>query len=227
MSPRLSGGRCSIPYEVSGEGRADRAHDRRRRQCESGNREYHGVGGEEADNVAREANVKRAGIWFVAILALFAAIISGLFIFHPTARLVMSVLIAPLLNNSGPPPIAQGVITKEDRLHFQAAGKKFTETLQSRFPIGSREDVLKSILLGQGFRSAKSPPPNCIPLGQPVPVGVVFYRCPTPQEEEQRKRTLVYEWTNGICGQTLFVIWSSNELGALTDVRGHYSGACL
>ena len=60
-----------------------------------------------------------------------------------------------------------------------------------------------------------------------MPVGVLVYRCLTPQDEEERKRTLVSEWGNGVCGQRIFVIWSSDKLGALINVRGHYSGACL
>jgi hypothetical protein len=176
---------------------------------------------------AKEPHVKRVGIWFVAILALFAATISGILVFDPTARLVVGVLMAPLFINAGPPPIAQGVITKMDWPHFEAASKKMTEVLQSKFPVGSKEDILRSSLLGQGFRSMEPLPTNCIPPGQAAPVGVVFYRCLTPQAEEQRKKTLVYEWGNGICREKLFVIWSSDQLGVLTDVRSHYDGACL
>jgi hypothetical protein len=171
--------------------------------------------------------VKRAGILIFSALALIAATISGLFIFSPTARLVIGILIAPLLNNSRPPPIAQGVITKEDWPHFETASKKLTETLQSKFPVGSREEVLKSILLGQGFRSVEPPPSNCIPPGQDVPVGVIFYRCLTPEQEEQRRRTLVYKWGGGICTEFIHVIWSRDELGTLTHVEGRYYGACL
>jgi hypothetical protein len=164
--------------------------------------------------------VKRSAIWFLAILALLAVV------FSPTARLVMGILIAGLLN-SGPPPIAQGVITKEDWPHFEAASRKLTEVLQSKFPVGSREDILKSILLDQGFRPIVPPPSNCIPPGQQVPVGVVFHQCLTPDQEEKRKRTLVYKWGGGVCIDSISVIWSSDELGALTYVEGGYYGACL
>jgi hypothetical protein len=171
--------------------------------------------------------VKRAGIWFLSILALIAATISGLFAFSPTARLAIGIFIAPLLNNTRPPPIAQGVITKEDWPHFETASKKLTEAVQSKFPVGSSEVILKSILLGQGFRSVEAPPSNCIPPGQDVPVGVIFYRCLTPEQEERRKRTLVYKWGGGICTESIYVIWSRDELGTLTHVEGHYYGACL
>lgn len=164
--------------------------------------------------------MKRSAIWFLAILALLAVV------FSPTARLVMGILIAGLLN-SGPPPIAQGVITKEDWPHFEAASRKLTEVLQSKFPVGSREDILKSILLDQGFRPIVPPPSNCIPPGQQVPVGVVFHQCLTPDQEEKRKRTLVYKWGGGVCIDSISVIWSSDELGALTYVEGGYYGACL
>ena len=171
--------------------------------------------------------MKRFAIWFLAILALVAATLSGFFVFSPTARLVMGILIAGLLNDSRPPPIAQGVITKEDWPHFEAASRKMTEVLQSKFPVGSRVDILKSILLDQGFRPIKPPPSNCIAPAQQVPVGVVFRRCLTPEQEEKRKRTLVYEWGGGVCIESISVIWSSDELGALTHVEGGYYGACL
>jgi hypothetical protein len=172
-------------------------------------------------------NVKRAGIWFVSIAAAVAAAVLGLCLVSPTALLVVALLVAPLFNNSKPPPIAQGVITKEDWPRFEAASKKLTEALQLKFPVGSSEEALKSVLLAQGFRNIEPPPSNCISPGQAVPVGVTFTRCLTPQQEEQRKRTLVYEWGNGVCGEKIFVIWSSNDLGALNDVKGHYSGVCL
>jgi hypothetical protein len=170
--------------------------------------------------------MKRSAIWFLAILALVAATLSSLFVFSPTARLVMGILIAGLFN-PGPPPIVQGVITKEDWPHFEAASRKLTEVLQSKFPVGSREDILKSILLGQGFRPMRPPPSNCIPPGQQVPVGVAFYQCLTPEQEEKRRRMLVYEWGGGVCIESITVVWSSDELGALTHVEGGYYGACL
>lgn len=138
----------------------------------------------------------------------------------------MGILIAGLLYNS-PPPIAQGVITKEDWPHFEAASRKWTKVLQSKFPVGSREDILKSILLDQGFRPIEPPPSNCIPPGQQVPLRVAFQRCLTPEQEEKRKRTLEYKWGGGVCTESVSVIWSSDELGALTHVQGGYHGACL
>jgi hypothetical protein len=170
--------------------------------------------------------VKRFAIWVLAILALGAATLSGLFVFSPTARLVMAIVIAGIFN-SGPPPIVQGVIAKEDWPHFAAASKKLTEVLKSKFPVGSRQDVLKSILVGQGFRPPDPVPSNCVPSGQQVPVGVVYYRCLTPEQEERRKRTLVYKWGGGVCMESLSVTWSSDDQGALTHVEGGYYGACL
>ncbi|UGA45212.1 hypothetical protein HU230_0003995 [Bradyrhizobium quebecense] len=118
--------------------------------------------------------MKRFAIWVLAALALIAATLSGLFVFSPTARLVMAIAIAEIFN-SGPPPIAEGVITKEDWPHFAAASKKLTEVLQSKFPVGSIEGNLKSILVGQGFRPPDPIPSNCVPPGQQVPVGVAYY----------------------------------------------------
>jgi hypothetical protein len=170
--------------------------------------------------------VKRLAIWVFVTLALVAATLAGLFVFSPTARLVMAIVIAEMVN-SGPPPIARGVITKEDWPDFAAASKKFTGVLQSKFPIGSREDVLKSILLGQGFRPADPLPSNCVPPGQQVTVGAVYYQCLTPDQEEIRKRTLVYKWGGGVCTESISVMWSSDEHGALSHIDGGYYGACL
>jgi hypothetical protein len=60
-----------------------------------------------------------------------------------------------------------------------------------------------------------------------MPVGVVFYQCLTPEQEEKRTRTLVYKWGGGVCIESISVVWSSDELGALTHVEGSYYGACL
>lgn len=170
--------------------------------------------------------MKRLAIWVLATLSLVAATLSGLVVFSPTARLLMTIVIAEMVN-SGPPPIAQGVITKEDWPHFAAASKKLTEVLQSKFPVGSREDVLKSALVGQGFRPADPLPSNCVPPGQQAPVGAVFYQCLTPEQEERRKRTLVYKWGGGVCTESISVMWTSDEHGALTHIEGGYYGACL
>ncbi len=156
--------------------------------------------------------MKRLAIWVLATLALVAATLYGLFVF---------------MVNSGPPPIAQGVITKEDWPHFAAASKKLTEVLQSKFPVGAREDVLKSILVGQGFRPADPLPSNCLPPGKRVSTGVVYYHCLTPEQEERRKRMLVYKWGGVVCTESISVMWSSDEHGALTHIEGDYYGACL
>ncbi|MCP3466928.1 hypothetical protein [Bradyrhizobium sp. CCGUVB23] len=170
--------------------------------------------------------MKRFAIWVLATLALVVAILSGLFVFSPTARLVMVIVIAAIFN-SGPPPIAKGVITKEDWPHFAAASKKLTEVLQSQFPVGSTEGALKAILAGQGFRPADPVPSNCVPPGQQVPIGEVYHQCLTPEQEERRKRTLVYKWGGGVCMESISVMWSSDEHGDLTHVEGGYYGACL
>jgi hypothetical protein len=59
------------------------------------------------------------------------------------------------------------------------------------------------------------------------PGRVVYYQCLTPEQEERRKRTLVYKWGGGVCTESISVMWSSDEHGALTHVDGGYYGACL
>jgi hypothetical protein len=170
--------------------------------------------------------MRRIVIWFLSALALIAAAIVALLVFSPTAHIVMAVLVAPLFS-PGPPAIAQAVIAKEDWPHFEVTSKKLTTALQSQFQVGSRESDLKSTLLGQGFRPVDSPPPNCIPPGHQAPVVVISYRCLTPEQEMQRRRTLVYKWSDGICAQSVYVVWSSDDLGILTHIEGSYDAACL
>jgi hypothetical protein len=170
--------------------------------------------------------VKRFAIWVLATFALVAAVLSCSFVVSPTARLGIAIVIAGIFN-AGPPPIAKGVITKEDWPHFAAASKKLTEVLQSKFPVGSREDSLKSILAGQGFRQVDPVPSNCIPPGQQAPIGAVYRQCLTPEQEEKRRRTLVYKWSGGVCSESISVTWSSDQRGALTHIEGGYYGACL
>jgi hypothetical protein len=170
--------------------------------------------------------MKRVVVWGLAILALVVAALAGLLAFSTPARLVATIIVAEI-SRSGPPPLAKGVITGEDWPHFAAASKKLTVFLQTKFPVGSSEDVLKSTLLDQGFRPPDPVPSNCIPRGQQQLIGAVFYQCPTPEQNEQSKRTLVYKWGGGVCMQSISVEWSSDEHGALTRVEGGYYGACL
>lgn len=170
--------------------------------------------------------MKRFALWFLTILAIVAVTFSGLLVFSPSTRLVMGIMLSGL-NDPGPPPIAQGVITQEDWPNFEAASAKLTRVLQSKFPIGSKDDVLRSTLMEQQFRPMEPPPPDCIPPDQQAPAGVVFYLCLTPEQEEKRKRTLVYKWGGGVCVSTISVVWSSDETNALTHVEGSYYGTCL
>lgn len=170
--------------------------------------------------------MKRYALWLLAMLAILTAALSGLLFLSPSARLVTGLFIAGL-SDPGPPPIAQGVITQEDWPHFEAASIKLTKVLQSKFPAGSKDDVLRSTLTSQNFRPVDPPPSDCVPADQPAPAGVVFYPCLTAKQEEERKRTLVYKWGSGVCMNTISVIWSSNEMNALTHVEGTYYGRCL
>src|SRR3954468_20331738 len=46
------------------------------------------------------------------------------------------------------------------------------------------------------------------------PGRVVYYQCLTPEQEERRK------WGGGVCIESISVMWSSDEHGALTHVDG-------
>ena len=170
--------------------------------------------------------MKRYALWPLAILAILTAALSGLLFVSPSASLVTGIFIAGL-SDPGPPPIAQGVITEEDWPHFEAASIKLTKVLQTKFPTGSKAEVLKSTLTDQHFRPVDPPPSDCIPPDQAAPAGVVSYQCLTAKQEDERKRTLVYKWGGGFCVSTISVVWSSDETNALTHIQGDYHGRCL
>lgn len=170
--------------------------------------------------------MKRFVIRVLTALAPVAAACSGLFVTGPAMRPGIANAM-PGIFNAGPPPIAKGVITKEDWRQWKAASDRLTGVLRAQFPAGSREEVLKSILAGQGFRPVDPQPSNCLPPGQQAPAGVIYHQCLTPEQEERRKRTLVYQWGGGVCTETIAVSWWSDDHGALSRVDGNYYNTCL
>jgi hypothetical protein len=153
----------------------------------------------------------RIGLGF---LALFAVLCAGGFIWNPEATaLLVTVLLQPVLSNTQPPPIAEG----------QTATEQLTRIFGRKFPPGSKESALRMTLLSQGFKSPPAPSEQCVPAGRPTPVNRVFYRCPTYDPS----KTLEYQWNNFPCGETILVLWSAGENGAITQIKGEYTRACL
>jgi hypothetical protein len=172
--------------------------------------------------------IKRVALVILITLALFVAAATALFVYKPSETLLLAnVLLAPLFNNLAPPPIAEGQVTHEDWLHWEAASKKLTAVLEQWFPVGSGEAALRSTLLKQGFKAIPPPPASCIPPGQSPPIGVVYRTCLTPDQTERLKRTLKYEWGGGVCAEFVQVEWSADDRGEIIKVNGSYFSACL
>jgi hypothetical protein len=125
--------------------------------------------------------------------------------------------------NHHPPKIFEGQISDGQAWRDpEHASRKLTALLEQKFPTGTTDSVLKSELLGQGFKFLPPPPPNCLPPGQSAPVGVVFTPCFDPTNK------LKYEWSDGfVCGDSLLVTWSTNGRGESTRIEAHYRKTCL
>lgn len=153
----------------------------------------------------------RIGAGFLALLTVFCAVA---FIWNPEATaLVVAVILQPVLSNTQPPPIAEG----------QTAEEELSRIFERKFPPGSNESALRTTLLRQGFKYPPTPAQQCLPAGQPAPVGGAFYRCPTYDPSKM----LEYQWNNFPCGETILVFWSAGENGAITQIKGEYTRACL
>jgi hypothetical protein len=150
--------------------------------------------------------------------------IAALFIRDPSAAVLLTaILIQPLIAHTHPPPIAEDQLADASWRNQAEATRKLTALMQRKFPTGSSEGALKSTLQNQGFKPLPPPPVDCLPPGQPPPVGRVFTPCPT----YDRRKTLEYGWGSGVCGQTITVRWSTDDRDNVTRVDASYYMACL
>jgi hypothetical protein len=170
--------------------------------------------------------VKRIGKWVLIALALIFAALAILFLVKPDTLLVAAIILT-MLFNPGPPPIAEGQITSNEWMHWEEGGRKLTAVLERRFPNGTPEFDLKSVLLKQGFHPVPPPPADCLPPGQIPPVGVIYRTCLTADQKEKLERTLEYTWGNGVCTEFVQVWWSVDDRHDITQAQGSYYGACL
>jgi hypothetical protein len=161
----------------------------------------------------------RIGLGILAALAAFGAVLC--FRNPDRALLLAWVIVAPLVQNWHPPAVANGQITTEDWGHWDAASRKLTAVLERKFPTGTNETGLKSTLLGQGFKPPPSPPPDCLPRGQPAPVGRAYTPC------YETSNILQYDWGHFPCRETITVWWTTGDNGEVTYINGSYHGACL
>ncbi len=163
----------------------------------------------------------RIGLGFLGFVVLM---IAGLFLWKPEATLLLlEILFHPLLENTRPPTIAADQFGGATFQNQRETNAKLNALFQQKFPAGTSEGTLKATLLGQGFKPLPPPRPDCLPQGQRAPVGQAFTTCPTYDQSE----ALEYRWGSGICGDTITVIWSTDESQKVRDVKASYYGACL
>ena len=160
----------------------------------------------------------------LAFLAVIIVAVAALFILSPTALLlVLAIIFNSIFANTSPPPIVENTLAGANFGNRDEVNQNLTVLLRRKFPIGTSEDHLKSTLSGQGFQPLPPPPANCIPPGQPQPVGRVFTTCPT----NDRSKMLEYRWSGGVCGSTIAVIWATDDRREITHLDSSYYVACL
>jgi hypothetical protein len=161
----------------------------------------------------------------LALLLIIAVVVAALSVVAggklEIALLYAGAVAEPLLANSHPPAIADGLFTSWDWRLWGDDDRKFTAILEQKFPIGTNEAQLKSTLLGQGFKA--TPPRDCLPPGQPAPIGKAIHRCPSHDQSKE----LRYKWSRLHCGQFVTIWWKANDNGEITQINGIHFGGCL
>jgi hypothetical protein len=152
--------------------------------------------------------------------ALFVGAVAAFLVLNLESTVLSVAIILANLRNPGPPPIAEGQINGNNS---REVSRKLTAVLERRFPNGTPESELKSVLLEQGFYSLPPRPAFCPPYGQAAPNPT----CLSADEDEKRKRTLNYKWSDGVCSHSVSIVWSADVRGEITDVQGNYSVGCL
>ena len=165
----------------------------------------------------------------LAIPALLLLTGLALFLLTPAAtRLLVDDLLHPAIANTTPPAIFADQLPAEPVADKAETSRQLTARLQHKFPVGTTEATLKQTLQAQGFKPVDPPPQDCVqpvqngePLrsDRPRPLAI----CP-PQDQS---KSLTYQWSNGRCGATIWVRWSTDASGVITLLDGYFSSACL
>jgi hypothetical protein len=164
---------------------------------------------------------RRWTFWVVRIvlglIAVFVLLCAVVFVRDPGgAMMVAYVLLEPVIANTHPPPIVNGVSGWRDE-------GQLTRMLQQKFPAGTTEGVVKATLLRQGFKPLTPPPEKCVSRGETAPVGRIVYPC-LPYDLD---KALEYNWSNFPCGDTIRIWWKIGDNGAITEIGGYHGSACL
>jgi hypothetical protein len=170
---------------------------------------------------AHFGSMKRIGKWILIAFALVVGAGAILLLLNPGTSVLFAAIFFADVSDPGPPPVAEGQITGYGG--WEEGGRKLSAVLERRFPNGTPESNLISVLLGQGFQSLPPRPTYCLPPGQAAPNNT----CPSAEDDEKRKRTLEYTWANGICRNSISIVWTADDRGEITHVQGGYGGGCL
>jgi len=92
-------------------------------------------------------------------------------------ELVATKGLAGTLPHLVPPPIA-GDVKCEDWRNCSKANYAFTQILREQFPLGTHENVLRAVLLRQGFSSLPASITACLPRGHEASIGTMVIECP-------------------------------------------------
>ena len=162
----------------------------------------------------------RISLVFVAVIVVAVAALS---ILHPEMLWILAIPINQLFVNATPPPIAENTLAGANWGNRVEVNQKLAAVIQRNFPPGTSEDSLILVLAGQGFKPLPPPSADCIPPGQPQPVGRVFTTCPT----NDRSKVLEYNWRNFPCSSTITVSWTTDDRQKITHLDSGYYMACL
>jgi hypothetical protein len=160
--------------------------------------------------------------WVVRIVlgavAFFVLIFGVLLILNPSGTLIFTVrLLLVLFSTNRPPPIAHGIITADDRWQWDAASRKMTNILETKFPAGTPEAAMRSALLKEGFKPLRAAA-NCDVPRRPVALRL------------QCQPVLQYSWRNVSfvsCEHTISVEWKTDDTGKIIGIKGSYFEVCL
>jgi len=116
-------------------------------------------------------------------------------------------------HNWGPPEMFEKVTICAD------CGPAMTDTLNARFPRGSDEALLKSVLVTQGFKEGLHRP-ICRQASK-IDGVVTLGPCPDGTRE------MVYAWSAFICGARILVNWSVDHERKITRLEANPDLTCL
>ena len=128
-------------------------------------------------------------------------------------------LISPMFHSSEP-GFAQGLIPYGSGLDLEV-DRRLTAALEQKFPAGTKEIQLKTILYLQGFRSVLPLLAICEPR-ELLPFSERSALC-----DDWLNNTLKYSWDTDIgCRPAITVKWTTNRQAEVTTVNGYYQGGC-